>query len=67
MSIKDASLQSLKTSAGDVKIHKLDIIEKEGLGKLDQLPFSIRILLETAIRNLDGYRVEEEDIKFIIN
>ncbi|HBS06094.1 MAG TPA: aconitate hydratase, partial [Leptospiraceae bacterium] len=65
MSIKDASLQSLKTSAGDVKIHKLDIIEKEGLGKLDQLPFSIRILLETAIRNLDGYRVEEEDIKSV--
>lgn len=62
MSIKDASLKSLKTSAGDVKIHKLDIIEKEGLGKLDQLPFSIRILLETAIRNLDGYRVEEKDI-----
>ncbi len=65
MSIKDASLHSLKTSGGDVKIHRLDIIEKEGLGKLDQLPFSIRILLETAIRNLDGYRVEEEDIKSV--
>ncbi|MCB1164736.1 MAG: aconitate hydratase, partial [Leptospiraceae bacterium] len=65
MSIKDASLHTLKTSGGDYKIHRLDVIEKEGLGKLDSLPYSIRILLETAIRNLDGYRVEEEDIKSV--
>ncbi|MCB1140371.1 MAG: aconitate hydratase, partial [Leptospiraceae bacterium] len=65
MSIKDASLHSLKTSSGEVKIHRLDIIEKEGLGSLDKLPFSIRVLLETAIRNLDGYRVEEDDVKSV--
>lgn len=65
MSIKDASLHTLKTSGGDVKIHRLDIIEKQGLGSLDKLPFSIRVLLETAIRNLDGYRVDEDDIKSV--
>ena len=40
-------------------------LEKAGLCKLDDLPFSIRILLESALRNCDGFLVSEEDVKRI--
>jgi len=32
---------------------------------LSKLPFSIRILLENALRNCDGYLVTDEDIKSV--
>ena len=35
--------------------------------KYERLPFSIRILLESAIRNCDNFQVSEEDVKSIIN
>lgn len=31
----------------------------------DKLPFSIRILLESAVRNCDNFQVKEEDVKKI--
>ncbi len=34
-----------------------------GLTKLAGLPFSMRLLLEAALRNCDGYEVTEEDVK----
>nr|AYV89004.1 cytoplasmic aconitate hydratase [Tetranychus truncatus] len=42
------------------------------LTKLDQekyrkLPFSIRILLESAIRSCDGFQVKEKDVDIILN
>ena len=43
----------------------LSALEKAGLCKLDDLPFSIRILLESALRNCDGFLVSEEDVKRI--
>ncbi|MGE3174860.1 MAG: aconitate hydratase AcnA [Planctomycetota bacterium] len=43
----------------------LPALERHGLGRLGQLPFSIRVLLEQALRNLDGYVVTEEDVRNI--
>ena len=43
-------------------IHSL---EKAGLCKLDNLPYTIRILLEAALRKLDGFLVTEDDVKRI--
>lgn len=34
---------------------------------LDRLPFSIRILLESAVRNCDNFHVKENDVKNILN
>lgn len=36
-------------------------------GKISKLPFSIRILLENAIRNFDGFAITEEHIDTILN
>ena len=33
----------------------------------DKLPFSIRILLESAIRNCDGFQVTKDDVEKIID
>ena len=53
---------TLSTPQGDRVYYSLPYLEKEGLTNLDRLPYTIRILLENALRNMDGYLVEEEDI-----
>ncbi|KAJ7981297.1 Aconitate hydratase [Quillaja saponaria] len=35
--------------------------------RIDRLPYSIRILLESAIRNCDNFQVEKEDVEKIID
>ena len=52
----------LNTPDGDRVYYSLPYLEKEGLVKLDKLPFSIRVLLENALRSVDGYLVEEADV-----
>ncbi|HEY45647.1 MAG TPA: aconitate hydratase, partial [Anaerolineae bacterium] len=53
----------LKTKAGTFIIYRLDALEKNGLTTLDRLPFSVRILLESLVRRVDGRWVTEEDVK----
>jgi aconitate hydratase len=55
---------SLQTSQGPVTIHRLSALEKAGLAPgFARMPFSIRVLLESVLRNLDGELVREEDVK----
>lgn len=51
------------TGSGTAVIYRLSALEKAGLVKLDRLPFSVRILLENLLRNLDGFLVTEEDVR----
>ena len=37
------------------------------LGIIDSLPYSIRYLLEAAIRNCDGFQVNKEDVEKILD
>jgi aconitate hydratase len=55
----------LETPAGPVEIHRLDRLERAGLAKIDRLPFSIRIVLEQALRQCDNFRVTEDDVRTI--
>ena len=50
------------TMARFMDLHSL---EERGLCKLDDIPFSIRILLESALRKCDGFLVNEEDVSRI--
>lgn len=34
---------------------------------LESLPYSIRVLLESAVRNCDDFSVKEQDIETILN
>ena len=55
----------LSTAAGDFTIHRLEKLAEQGAGTISRLPYSIRVLLESALRNCDGYIVSEEDVKNI--
>lgn len=43
--------------------YDLKAIEDAGLGKVDRLPFSIRVLLESVIRQYDGKVIKDEHVK----
>lgn len=61
------SRDTLKTSGGDVAIYRLDKLEADGVGPVSGLPYSVKVLLEAALRNLDNYQVQEEDVKGLAN
>src|SRR5690625_887422 len=42
--------------------YALEALEKAGLGKISRLPFSIRILLESVLRQHDGYVIKDEHV-----
>ena len=55
----------LSTAAGEFTIHRLNKLQDQGLGDISALPYSIRVLLESCLRNCDGFVVGEEDVKNI--
>src|SRR5438045_3344167 len=54
---------TFQTASGPFGIYRLDRLEKQGLGAVSKLPFSMRVLLEAVLRNCDGYLVTENDVK----
>ena len=56
---------SLKVGKRKFAYFSLPKLEKLGYGRMERLPFSIRVLLEQALRNLDGYVVTEKDVRNI--
>jgi aconitate hydratase len=46
-------------------IHRLEALEKAGLTQLKRLPFSIRILLEAALRQCNEKEITQNDVKNI--
>lgn len=44
-------------------LYSLPKLEKKGLGEISRLPVTVRIMLESLLRNLDGTRVTKEDIE----
>jgi len=46
--------------------YSLKALQEQGF-KIEQLPFSIRILLENAIRNYDGFGVTKDHINTLLN
>ena len=46
-------------------IYRLRELEKKGVAKLDRLPFSIRVLLENALRFVGHGVVTEEHVKLL--
>ena len=53
---------TLKTHAGAVTIYRLSRLEQQGLGSISRLPYSIKVLLEAALRQLDGFTITQEDV-----
>ena len=51
------------TGAGQAGIYRLSKLEDAGLTRVAALPYSIRVLLESVLRNCDGYQVTEDDVR----
>src|SRR5471030_761430 len=48
-------------------LYSLPALEKQGVGPISRLPISIRIVLESVLRNCDGKKVSEQDVKTLAN
>ena len=48
-------------------LHSLPELEKQGIGKISRLPVSIRIVLESVLRNCDGKKVRRKDVETLAN
>src|SRR5204862_5504829 len=42
-------------------------LEEQGVGKISRLPVSIRIVLESVLRNCDGQKVQRKDVDTLAN
>jgi aconitate hydratase len=49
------------------KLYSLPALEKAGVGRISRLPVSIRIVLESILRNCDGKKVTEEHVRQLAN
>ncbi len=56
------AIMKLETSHGGVTFFRLDALEKAGPVRLTRMPISIKVLLESVLRNVDGRLVTEEDV-----
>jgi aconitate hydratase len=61
------SQSTLSTKAGEVEIFRLAKLTELGIGHLDKLPFSIKVLLESCLRNMDNFVVNEDDVTGVAN
>src|SRR5438045_2201485 len=57
----------LSSKAGDVTIFRLAKLQESGIGNLEKLPFSIKVLLESCLRNTDNFEITEDDVKSLAN
>ena len=54
--------QVLKTSHGDYLYYSLPLLEKQGLTRLDRLPYSLRILLESVARLCNQAEITRQNV-----
>ncbi len=54
---------TLKTPSGGRSIYRLDSLRT--LGAIERLPYSIRVLLEACLRNLDGHVVTQDHVRAV--
>lgn len=57
----------LQTDSGPITIYRLDALEKVGMAHVSHLPFSIKVLLEAALRQAEGFEITREAIETIAN
>ncbi len=58
-------VKQLKVDGVSYSYFDIRELSKKGLGEIDRLPYSIRILVENLLRKLDGKIVAEKDLRTI--
>lgn len=59
------SLSKLQLRSGDVNYYSLGALQKAGIADIDRLPFTIKILIEQALRGENGLEVTREHIELL--
>lgn len=61
------TLDTFQAAGGEGSFYSLPKLEAAGIGPISRLPISIRIVLESVLRNYDGKRITEEHIRQLAN
>ncbi|NJO40068.1 MAG: aconitate hydratase [Cyanobacteria bacterium CRU_2_1] len=62
------TLQEFTTGSGQkAQFYSLPRLEQAGVGAISQLPVSLRIVLESVLRQYDGKRITETEIRTLAN
>jgi aconitate hydratase len=62
------TLRKLDAGTGrEAFFYSLPALEEQGIGKISRLPISIRIVLESVLRNCDGEKVRRKDVEALAN
>ncbi|MDH5718482.1 MAG: aconitate hydratase AcnA [Spirochaetia bacterium] len=59
--------KKLNTAMGEVSYFSLPDLEKKGFEKVKNLPYSIKMILEAVVRQIDNFSVTEDMVKAICN
>ena len=63
-----STLQTFSLGSGRLgQLYSLPQLEKAGVGPVSTLPVSIRIVLESVLRNYDGKKITEADVRALAN
>src|SRR5436190_14796442 len=62
------TLQKFDAGKGrEAFFYSLPALEEQGIGKISRLPVTIRIVLESVLRNCDGEKVRRKDVEALAN
>ncbi|HKW81008.1 MAG TPA: aconitate hydratase [Casimicrobiaceae bacterium] len=62
------TLKTLKTASGaSGQYYSLPALEAAGVGRVSRLPVTLRIVLESVLRNCDGRKVTDEHVRQLAN
>ena len=56
---------TLSAAGGEWGFYRIGKLEEEGVAPVSRLPYSIRILLEAALRQCDGFEITGDDVERI--
>ena len=59
------ALTTLTVGGKTFRYYRLEALQNQGLCRLDKLPFSIRVLLESVLRWCDDHAVTQEDVRHL--
>ena len=55
----------IDTPLGERTVYRIDALKD--MGDIDALPYSIKVLLESVVRNHDGSVVRDEDVRVVVD
>ncbi|MEM1942469.1 MAG: aconitate hydratase AcnA [Candidatus Caldarchaeum sp.] len=61
--LKQDAFSSFKLEGQDYAYYSLSKLEEAGVFKLSKLPYSIKVLVENVLRNVDGVVITDDDVK----